>query len=175
MNETVGQIEGIIYTESEGVAALRRPLLVQFKGEQAQDANGLGEAGVRREFFMLLLAKLLDPQYGMLSEDEESRLTWFRDSSLSSDTSNRDFFLIGIICALAIYNDNIVDLRFPVALYKKLLGHKCDLSDLKELSPTVGHSMERLLAARVDDKVEVIKIESAKLLSIDNCIQIQCM
>ena len=41
--------------ESEGVNALRRPLMVAFEGEQAMDANPLSEAGVRREFFMLLL------------------------------------------------------------------------------------------------------------------------
>ena len=50
------------------------------------------------------------------------------------------FNLIGIICGLAIYNLTIVELHFPVALYKKLLKKKPTLDDLKELMPDVGRS-----------------------------------
>lgn len=50
------------------------------------------------------------------------------------------FNLIGIICGLAIYNLTIVELQFPVALYKKLLKRKPTLDDLKELMPDVGRS-----------------------------------
>ena len=55
---------------------------------------------------------------------------------------------------MAIYNDNIVDLRFPLALYKKLLRQSVDLGDLKELSPTVGQSMDRVLTATEEDAIE---------------------
>lgn len=48
------------------------------------------------------------------------------------------FNLIGLICGLAIYNLTIVELNFPVALYKKLLKKKPTLDDLKELMPDVG-------------------------------------
>lgn len=48
------------------------------------------------------------------------------------------FHLIGVICGLAIYNFTIVDLHFPLALYKKLLKRKPSLDDLKELMPDVG-------------------------------------
>ena len=46
--------------------------------------------------------------------------------------------MIGITCGLAIYNSTVVDLHFPLALYKKLLNVKPGLEDLKELSPTEG-------------------------------------
>lgn len=46
------------------------------------------------------------------------------------------FHLIGIICGLAIYNSTVVDLHFPLALYKKLLDVPPMLEDFKELSPT---------------------------------------
>lgn len=52
------------------------------------------------------------------------------------------FNLIGIICGLAIYNLTIVELNFPVALYKKLLKRKPTLDDLKELMPDVGRSAQ---------------------------------
>lgn len=50
------------------------------------------------------------------------------------------FNLIGVICGLAIYNLTIVELNFPLALYKKLLKKKPTLDDLKELMPDVGRS-----------------------------------
>lgn len=50
------------------------------------------------------------------------------------------FHLTGVICGLAIYNLTIVDLHFPVALYKKLLKRNPTLDDLKELMPDVGRS-----------------------------------
>lgn len=85
----VQQIERIIYTESNGVGALRKPLLVSFRGEEARDANTASSAGVRREFFMLLLQNLLNPDYGMIKEDEESNLSWFRDSDDNSEITLR--------------------------------------------------------------------------------------
>lgn len=50
------------------------------------------------------------------------------------------FHLIGLICGLAIYNFTIVELNFPVALYKKLLKREATLDDLNELMPDVGRS-----------------------------------
>ena len=80
----------------------------------------------------------------------------------------RDFFLLGIICGLAIYNDNIVDLRFPLALYKKLLNVEPDVEDLEELHPSVGRSMkrvlERLISNIIPKKSKILKFQ--KFLSI---------
>lgn len=50
------------------------------------------------------------------------------------------FHLIGIICGLAIYNSTVVDLHFPLLLYKKLLDVLPTLEDFKELSPTEARS-----------------------------------
>lgn len=43
-----------------------------------------------------------------------------------------------MLCGLAIYNLTIIDLPFPLALYKKLLHEKVSLKDLKGLSPTLA-------------------------------------
>lgn len=55
------------------------------------------------------------------------------------------FHLIGLICGLAIYNLTIVELHFPVALYKKLLKREATLDDLKELMPDVGRSDQKTI------------------------------
>ncbi|XP_008694162.1 probable E3 ubiquitin-protein ligase HERC4 isoform X3 [Ursus americanus] len=124
----------------------KKPLKVIFVGEDAVDAGG-----VRKEFFLLIMRELLDPKYGMFRYYEESRLIWFSDKTFEDSDL---FHLIGVICGLAIYNFTIVDLHFPLALYKKLLKKKPSLDDLKELVPDVGRSMQQLLDYPEDDVEE---------------------
>uniref|UniRef100_A0A8D0BMM1 HECT and RLD domain containing E3 ubiquitin protein ligase 4 n=1 Tax=Salvator merianae TaxID=96440 RepID=A0A8D0BMM1_SALMN len=121
----------------------KKPLKVIFVGEEAVDAGG-----VRKEFFLLIMRELLDPKYGMFRYDEESRLIWFSDKTFEDSDL---FHLIGVVCGLAIYNFTIVELHFPLALYKKLLNKKPSLEDLKELMPAVGRSMQQLLDYPEDD------------------------
>uniref|UniRef100_A0A8C2DW92 HECT domain-containing protein n=1 Tax=Cyprinus carpio TaxID=7962 RepID=A0A8C2DW92_CYPCA len=109
---------------------LKKPLKVIFDGEEAVDAGG-----VTKEFFLLLLKELMDPIYGMFTQYSESNLLWFSDKCF---VEHNWFHLIGIICGLAIYNSTVVDLHFPLVLYKKLLKVLPTLDDLKELSPTEG-------------------------------------
>jgi E3 ubiquitin-protein ligase HERC4 len=93
----------------------KKPLLVEFVGEEGMDAGG-----VQKEFFLLLLRDILNPQFGMFVQDEESNFIWFSDEPLLYGSLNY-FKLVGIVCGLAIYNSVIIDLPFPAALYKKLL------------------------------------------------------
>ncbi|XP_017023158.1 probable E3 ubiquitin-protein ligase HERC4 isoform X2 [Drosophila kikkawai] len=134
------------YSQSD----LKKPLKIKFHGEEAEDAGG-----VRKEFFMLLLKDLLDPKYGMFKEFEESRLLWFAD--LTFETENM-YFLIGVLCGLAIYNFTIINLPFPLALFKKLLGKPVDLSDLRQLSPPEANSMQSLLDYKGEDFKEVFDL-----------------
>ncbi|KAJ8417955.1 hypothetical protein AAFF_G00136640 [Aldrovandia affinis] len=115
----------------------KKPLKVIFVGEEAVDAGG-----VRKEFFLLIMRELLDPKYGMFRYYEESRLIWFANKTFEEIAL---YHLIGVVCGLAIYNLTIVDLNFPVALYKKLLKRRPTLDDLKELMPDVGRSLQLLL------------------------------
>uniref|UniRef100_A0A8D0LI58 HECT-type E3 ubiquitin transferase n=1 Tax=Sus scrofa TaxID=9823 RepID=A0A8D0LI58_PIG len=116
---------------------LKKPLKVIFDGEEAVDAGG-----VTKEFFLLLLKELLNPIYGMFTYYQDSNLLWFSDTCF---VEHNWFHLIGITCGLAIYNSTVVDLHFPLALYKKLLNVQPGLEDLKELSPAEGRSLQELL------------------------------
>lgn len=124
----------------------KKPLKVIFVGEEAVDAGG-----VRKEFFLLIMRELLDPKYGMFRYYEESRLIWFSNKTFEDIDL---FHLIGVICGLAIYNLTIIELHFPVALYKKLLKRSPTLDDLKELMPDVGRSLQQLLDYAEDDLEE---------------------
>uniref|UniRef100_A0AAQ4P0X1 HECT and RLD domain containing E3 ubiquitin protein ligase 3 n=1 Tax=Gasterosteus aculeatus aculeatus TaxID=481459 RepID=A0AAQ4P0X1_GASAC len=116
---------------------LKKPLKVIFDGEEAVDAGG-----VTKEFFLLLLKELMDPVYGMFTHYKDSNLLWFSDKCF---VEQNWFHLIGIICGLAIYNSTVVDLHFPLVLYKKLLNVSPTLEDFKELSPTEARSLQQLL------------------------------
>uniref|UniRef100_A0A8C7KTB2 HECT and RLD domain containing E3 ubiquitin protein ligase 3 n=1 Tax=Oncorhynchus kisutch TaxID=8019 RepID=A0A8C7KTB2_ONCKI len=132
---------------------LKKPLKVIFDGEEAVDAGG-----VTKEFFLLLLKELMDPVYGMFTQYTQSNLLWFSDKCF---VEYNWFNLIGIICGLAIYNSTVVDLHFPLVLYKKLLGVAPTLEDLKELSPTEGRSLQQLLDHEEDDIEETFCLNFA--------------
>ncbi|XP_049804341.1 probable E3 ubiquitin-protein ligase HERC4 isoform X1 [Schistocerca nitens] len=116
---------------------LKKPLRVKFLGEEAEDAGG-----VTKEFFLLLMREILDPKYGMFRNYDETRAIWFSEDSFEDPIM---YYLIGLICGLAIYNFIIIALPFPLALYKKLLNEPVSLQDLKGLSPSMAKSLQDLL------------------------------
>ena len=127
---------------------LKKPLRVRFQGEEGEDAGG-----VRKEFFLVLTRELLDPKYGMFSEFGETNTIWFNGDSLEDDVM---YLLIGIVCGLAIYNSTIVNLPFPLALYRKLLCQPLSLDDLAGLSPMTARSLADVLAYTGDDLAETM-------------------
>lgn len=122
---------------------LKKPLKVKFCGEEAEDAGG-----VRKEFFMLLLKEILDPAYGMFKSYDETNTIWFSEVTFEDEIM---YYLIGLLCGLAIYNFTIINLPFPLALYKKLLNEPVSLQDVRDLSPTVEKSLQDILDYNDDD------------------------
>ncbi|VEL17605.1 unnamed protein product [Protopolystoma xenopodis] len=116
---------------------LRKPLRVKFHDEEAVD-----EGGVLKEFFLLIMREILDPIYGMFRLYPESRMIWFSDITMETESI---FRMVGLLCGLAIYNSILVDLSFPLALFRKLLGETSTLEDLKELDPVLGRSLLQLI------------------------------
>lgn len=129
---------------------LKKPLKVKFHDEEAEDAGG-----VRKEFFMLLIKEILDPKYGMFKEFEDSHSVWFSEHSFEEEEM---FKLIGTLIGLAIYNFIIINLPFPLVMYKKLLKEKVELLDLEELSPSLANSMRSILAYEGDDFEKVFDL-----------------
>jgi hypothetical protein len=97
---------------------------------------------VRKEFFQLLIKQLFDPNFGMFSYNEKQRLYWFNGSTVEPPIN---FELVGTLLGLAINNNIILDIPFPMAVYKTLLDHKADMEDLEEWQPDIAESMKFLL------------------------------
>jgi E3 ubiquitin-protein ligase HECTD2 len=90
--------------------------------------------GLTKEWFLLLIRQIFSPDYGikfdlkkkvkfscfigMFVFYESSGIFWFNGAS----TDNiREYNLVGILMGLAVYNAIILDIRFPLVCYKKLL------------------------------------------------------
>ncbi|KAK9768573.1 hypothetical protein K7432_000714 [Basidiobolus ranarum] len=132
--------DALFQLESKDAKDLKKQLRVQFVGEE-----GVDEGGVQKEFFQLVVSEMFDQKYGMFSFNEESRTCWFMSNPLVDEAQLEEYRLIGRLIGLAIYNSVILDVRFPFSLYKKLMGQKVGLADLKNLDPTLTHGLEQLL------------------------------
>ena len=116
---------------------LQNELKVKFVGEQ-----GVDQGGVRKEFFILVIRQIFDPNYGMFSYNKKTRLFWFNHFSFEPKIK---FELIGTIFGLAIYNNTILDVKLPISIYKKLLGIKPTFEDLKECDNELYNNLNFIL------------------------------
>ncbi|CAK0890930.1 unnamed protein product [Prorocentrum cordatum] len=123
-------------------SGLKRTLKVVFEGEQ-----GVDEGGVQKEFFQLLLEQLYDPNFGMFTYNADNKTYWFSHTSLET---NLNFELFGVLLGLAIYNRVIIDVRFPIAVYRKLLVAdeagiaRFTVDDLGAVAPELARSLEKI-------------------------------
>ncbi|KAA0721992.1 putative E3 ubiquitin-protein ligase HERC3 [Triplophysa tibetana] len=127
-----------------GIHSFLRPLKVNFAGEHGIDAGG-----VSAEFFSLLSQSLLTWEKKLLEVCENS-LVWFN----SEHTIKEDFYNLGVVCGMALFNHCYMNIEFPLALFKKLLDQSVTLSDLEEISPVEARGLKDLL----DEDEEVVEV-----------------
>uniref|UniRef100_A0A671UQS6 HECT-type E3 ubiquitin transferase n=2 Tax=Sparus aurata TaxID=8175 RepID=A0A671UQS6_SPAAU len=101
----------------------------------------------RRDFFHEVFHKIASREFGMFVFKES--LAWFPSRATREERTK--FFLFGVLCGLALYNQSIVYLPFPLALFKKLLGVQPTLEDMKDLS-SVGKTLQGVLDREDDFK-----------------------
>uniref|UniRef100_H3D8E5 Ubiquitin-protein ligase E3A n=1 Tax=Tetraodon nigroviridis TaxID=99883 RepID=H3D8E5_TETNG len=136
IDDALVQLE-LISTEKP--SDLKKQLFIEFEGEQ-----GFDEGGLSKEFFQLVLEEIFNPDIGMFTYDDDTRVFWFNSSSLENEAQ---YTLIGLVLGLAIYNNCILDLHFPMIVYKKLMGKKGTFSDLSDSHPVqvLSRSLKSLL------------------------------
>ncbi|KAI9734706.1 MAG: putative E3 ubiquitin-protein ligase [Claussenomyces sp. TS43310] len=136
-----------------GGEEIKKGLRIEFRGEEGIDAGGL-----RKEWFLLLVRDVFNPEHGMFTYDEDSQFCYFNPNSF--ETSDQ-FFLVGVVLGLAIYNSTILDIALPPFAFKKLLAagpsaaHGAathaksnmvyTLEDLAEFRPRLAHGLRQLL------------------------------
>jgi ubiquitin-protein ligase E3 A/E3 ubiquitin-protein ligase HERC4 len=81
---------------------------------------------------------------------EDGQVTWF-----NSDCSWNDegYFLCGVLVGLAVYNSVLLDVNFPPAVYRKLLGLPLGLEDM--VDEEVKSGLQQLLDYEGDDVEDI--------------------
>ncbi|GBG33641.1 Ubiquitin-protein ligase, putative [Hondaea fermentalgiana] len=161
---------------------MKMPLQVKFEGEEGVDAGG-----VKKEFFELLSTTLFDPHMGVFNAidiggteklwftNEESALNsvdlmaqFIASGSKSPDEVDKNelYMLVGQLIGLAIYNNTILDVQFPITLYRILLRklpEQPSLMHLHELDPALARGLQSMLDYDGDDVETVFGADFAGL------------
>jgi len=136
-----------------GAGDIKKGLRIDFVGEEGIDAGGL-----RKEWFLLLVREIFDPYHGLFVYDDDSQYCYFNPFCFES---SEQFFLVGVLLGLAIYNSTILDVAFPPFVFKKMLAsapptgdkltstpkisHNFTLDDLAQLRPALARGLRQLL------------------------------
>ena len=166
---------------------LKKPLKVKFYCEGVAE-EGVDEGGVAKEFFQLLVREIFsaharypgaehrhagagaEAPEPLFTYAEENRSFWFNMNC----RDDYEFRLVGVIIGLAIYNGVILDVHFPLIVYKKLIsgrevmeegvpdealamGYSSQTSfeDLRDAMPDLWRSLKALLEYEGPDVEEV--------------------
>jgi E3 ubiquitin-protein ligase HECTD2 len=162
-------LRGVSEVVGTGGEEIKKGLRIEFKGEEGIDAGGL-----RKEWFLLLVRDVFNPEHGqshltlpptpsnqevgMFTYDEDSHLCFFNANSF--ETTDQ-FFLVGVVLGLAIYNSTILDVALPPFAFRKLLAAgpatvpgatshakplmSYSLDDLAEYRPALASGLRQLL------------------------------
>jgi E3 ubiquitin-protein ligase HECTD2 len=164
-------LRGVSEVVGAGSEDIKKSLRIEFIGEEGVDAGGL-----RKEWFLLLVREVFDPNHGMYKPsnhlktihvanvwlglfvyDDDSQFCYFNPYCFES---SEQFFLVGVLLGLAIYNSTILDVALPPFAFKKLLAaapttsipaaaqrqpHTSSLDDLAEYRPALAKGLRALL------------------------------
>ncbi|XP_024138388.1 probable E3 ubiquitin-protein ligase HERC4 [Oryzias melastigma] len=103
----------------------------------------------KKDFFHHLFVEIKKEKSEMFMTNDSETLAWF--SNKEPEKIKADVYLLGLLCGLALYNDCIFPVPFPLVLFKKLLGVKPTLEDLMEFCPEVGKSLQYIMNYEDDD------------------------
>ncbi|KAJ2988767.1 hypothetical protein NUW58_g3807 [Xylaria curta] len=150
VDDSLQQVSEVVGSGSEDI---KKALRIEFQGEEGVDGGGL-----RKEWFLLLVREVFNPDHGLFVYDEDSQFCYFNPNTF--ETSDQ-YFLVGVVLGLAIYNSTILDVAFPPFAFRKLLaaapspaagtpGHSrpvmnYTLDDLAEFRPALARGLRQLL------------------------------
>ncbi|KAI8963410.1 HECT-domain-containing protein [Daldinia sp. FL1419] len=150
VEDSLKQVSEVVGTGSEEI---KKALRIEFKGEEGIDGGGL-----RKEWFLLLVREVFNPDHGLFVYDEDSNFCYFNPNTF--ETSDQ-YFLVGVVLGLAIYNSTILDVAFPPFAFRKLLASappptlgtpahsrptmSYTLTDLAEFRPVLARGLRQLL------------------------------
>ncbi|KAK6078042.1 HECT-domain-containing protein [Seiridium cupressi] len=150
VEDSLAKVSEVVGSGSEDI---KKGLRIEFQGEEGVDAGGL-----RKEWFQLLVRDVFNPDHGLFVFDEDSQYCYFNPHTF--ETTDQ-YFLVGVVLGLAIYNSVILDVAFPPFAFRKLLAAApasvtsnsilqrptmaYTLDDLAEYRPRLANGLRQLL------------------------------
>ncbi|KAI1852693.1 hypothetical protein JX266_002234 [Neoarthrinium moseri] len=150
VEDSLAKVSEVVGSGSEDI---KKGLRIEFQGEEGVDAGGL-----RKEWFQLLVKEVFNPDHGLFVFDEDSQYCYFNPHTF--ETTDQ-YFLVGVVLGLAIYNSTILDIAFPPFAFRKLLASAPSsatsstahqrpvmtytLDDLAEYRPRLANGLRKLL------------------------------
>ena len=119
---------------------------VRYRGEAAS-----GDA-LRREWFGLVLAEMLDPDRGLfVSLDGNRTLQPNPDSASTAGPDHLSYFaLLGRIAGLALYHRETLDASWSTAFLKATFGFDIAFDDLQDVDPKLYENLAKMQAMEPD-------------------------
>ncbi|KAI1649576.1 HECT-domain-containing protein [Daldinia loculata] len=155
VEDSLKQVSEVVGSGSEEI---KKGLRIEFRGEEGIDGGGL-----RKEWFLLLVREVFNPDHGLFVYDEDSNFCYFNPNTF--ETSDQ-YFLVGVVLGLAIYNSTILDVALPPFAFRKLLASappptlgapahsrptmNYTLDDLAEFRPVLAKGLRQLLGYEGD-------------------------
>lgn len=130
------------------VKYLKVTLQIKFK-----DEHGFDLGGVKKEWFNLLLKKILNPDLGYFCTSQDG-LNTLRPSVDGKSKSNYKYFyrFVGRIIGMAILQDCKVTTNFDKMVYKFLLKKEFQFIDLQAVDPSLYNGLNYFLENNIDEE-----------------------
>ena len=128
---------------------LHRPLKVHLD-TQVEFAADYG--GVSQEFLRLAVKELFNPDYGIMTIDPRSQMSWFDPKSLEPLYK---YELLGLLLGIGVYNGFTLPVNFPIVLYRKLCQLEATEGRHFSLIADGWPDLHKAFKALLDSKEEV--------------------
>jgi len=134
-------------------ANLRGRLNVTFDGEEAVDAGG-----VSREWYSIVSREMFKEHWGLFLKSHES-MTYQPNYILETaigmqeeyQNSLQYFTFVGRVIGKAVYDGQLMDVRFTRSFYKHMLGISVSLADMEAFDPQYHKSLKLILENDLDN------------------------
>lgn len=110
---------------------------ITFVGEEGIDSGGL-----TKEWYMEVSRELQKASAGLFQEsDSDGKFTELKPCALGNKRGNERCRLVGKFIGKALFDRQLLDLRWPDATYKHLIGAPVDMHDLAQVDSSLAQSL----------------------------------
>jgi hypothetical protein len=127
----------VIANLSEPEIEFEKPFFVEFIGESWYNMDV-----VRKEYFNLIIKELFENTNSFFIN--KGNFYWFNPDA-TDPIDLQAFYLAGFLLGVALFNGILLNVKFPIALYRKLRDLPITFHELEEFDEGIARSMKDIL------------------------------